>query len=333
MAILPCGNLTASYAALSSQLAVAGFDGAAIEAARSAFNMTPRGPQPRFYAAPPWRLPPGSVRVLALPLADPVLSPTGELVRLVVHTARIVETALPDGWLAWRAPTSTLHATLFHPGISPGLIGRRAPGEAKPTAPTADELSRELVAVGALAAQVGGSEGMELVAERVVMTPGGVLLLLLSPGSGCSADGAYNAVERLRDAAGAAFPRAGSKQVRKLIHVSLLRLVRIPPGLPAHQLRVVADRIAALCQVCTDRLRGARVTLRGLVYSVEAQIMTLEGEKHAIPFGPPRSGQHPVLRGRDWAAAEAARRAQRRSLITHAPQRAQGVGRQPAAPG
>lgn len=321
---LPCGNLTASYEALSLELLAGGFDGAVIELARSSFNWTSRGPQPRYYSAPPWRLPPGSVRVMALPLADPVLSPAGELARLAAHASRIIEAALPDGWLTWRPPTSTLHATLFHPGVSPGLIGRWSPGKARPPAPTGGELAHELVAVAALAAQAAvgpNSHSIELVAERLVMTSGGVLLLLLSPASGCGVDGASNAVEMLRDAAAAAFPRAGSKQVRKLIHVSLLRLVHIPPA--ATDSRQVAHRISALCRVWTERMRGVRVTLQGLVYTVEAQIMTLVGQKYALrfgssgPVGPGTSGR----RG-EAVAEEAGRAAQRRSLLLHAPQRA-----------
>lgn len=294
-----CTNLSAAYALLASQLRSTGLVREEIEASSRAFSFGTARPQPNFYADAPWRLPSAAVRVLALPLADPLLAQSKELPRLLARAARAVEAALPRGSIAWTQPTATLHATIFHPGMSPGSLTPATATIAPARAPSPTDLARELEKLRQIAAMGADGRGnlIDLVVDRIVMSSGGVLLVLLAPAEGCGADGVSNAVERMRAAASAAFPDAGRKQAKLLIHSSVLRLIRLPRDISADELRDTAKRIGVVCEHWAGRLQGARVAIRGLLYVVEEQIMTLAGEQHKLWFGSTRTFEQDGMQG------------------------------------
>ena len=250
--------LDSKYSSMASQLLATGFDSAALARASQLFAREP--PTPRQYGDPPWSLPVHAIRVLALPLSDEVLNdaPTRRIASLVLHAARDVAAALPPGsrsWLPLRA--SGLHATLFHPGLSPqfdtqgrlcdlplpvppaGCWQRTGLGAGSPSD---TELSHEFRTVRRLAASVPSSLSFDV--ERLILSSSGVLLLLLRPrlpasalaAPATSAEGpgrrheALLCTEAFRAAAARAFPRAARKQTSGLVHVSLLRVLSLPPA-------------------------------------------------------------------------------------------------------
>ncbi len=241
---------------MAAQLSTNGFDAAALQRASQLFAHEP--PTPRRYGDPPWSLPLHAIRVLALPLSDDVLNdaPTRRLASLALHAARDVAAALPPGSRMWLPPrVSGLHATLFHPGLSPqfdtkgrlcdlplpvppaGCWQRTGLGAGSPSDA---ELGHEFRAARRLAASVPMSLSFDV--ERLILSPSGVMLLLLRPrlpsssaAATAAAEGASRrnaetpaCVEALRAAAAAAFPRAARKQTAGLVHVSLLRVLSLP---------------------------------------------------------------------------------------------------------
>ena len=271
-----CRSLTEAGAALAAQLPAEGFDTSAIADAGHAFDFSKATPWPRLYAAPPWSLPDGAVRVLALPLSGALTTKTSRLTMMAQRAALAVTAALPAGATVWAQPTDTLHATLWHPGVPPGQLGRL-------TRPVRGEnlsqLRREREIARSLVLQHGPRD-LTLVAERLLMTRSGVLLLLLRPADGCTANGSH-AVSRLRGAFADAFPVVG-QQPGNLIHVSLLRLLQLPAQ-GANSAATVRRLVSTLAEL-NRRLYGERVTLRGVLYSVERRIMTLEGAHHQLWF-------------------------------------------------
>lgn len=250
--------LDSKYSSMASQLLATGFDSAALARASQLFAREP--PTPRQYGDPPWSLPVHAIRVLALPLSDEVLNdaPTRRIASLVLHAARDVAAALPPGSRSWLPlHASGLHATLFHPGLSPqfdtqgrlcdlplpvppaGCWQRTGLGAGSPSD---TELSHEFRTVRRLAASVPSSLSFDV--ERLILSSSGVLLLLLRPrlpasalaAPATSAEGpgrrheALLCTEAFRAAAARAFPRAARKQTSGLVHVSLLRVLSLPPA-------------------------------------------------------------------------------------------------------
>ena len=81
-------------------------------------------------------------------------------------------------------------------------------------------------------------------------------------------------IDSLRAAAAKLFPDAATKQAKGVLHVSLLRILSLPTG--QYGPSAAAARVAhAVCERWSAQLRGARVSMRGLVYVREEQIITL----------------------------------------------------------
>ena len=65
-----------------------------------------------------------------------------------------------------------------------------------------------------------------------------------------------------------------TEQAKGVLHVSLLRILALPSG--QYGPSAAAARVAhAVCERWSAQLRGARVSMRGLVYVREEQIITL----------------------------------------------------------
>ena len=194
-------NLTAlmsKYTTLANMLPSKGFDARALEAASRLFaGGDTSSPTPRRYADSPWSLPANAIRVLALPLSDDALTDaeTRSVASFAMQAARDVARALPPGARFWLPPSEAgLHATLFHPGLSPQFdtTGRlcHLPLPIPPQgcwqraglgagSPSDSELGHELRAASVLASSVPTSLSFDV--DRFVMTASGVLLLLLRP--------------------------------------------------------------------------------------------------------------------------------------------------------
>ena len=275
------GDLRHRYAELASQIRTRGFNEAAIAAAAQSFTGTP--PRPRRYSDAPWALPANAVRVLALPIDDPVLSdaPTRQLADIALRAAENLSRLLPGGTSVWLPAAGTLHSTLFHPGVSPADAKHHAGLES----PSVDELHDELRAARKLAHDVSFAN-LSFTVDRLAMTSSGVLLLLLRPtpvGERTAAAAVPACIESLRATAAALFPRAAVKQTSGLVHVSLLRIVSLPRT--AFGNSSVATAIGDAIERWSRRLQGRRATMRGLLYVRETQIMTLEGNWYRLPFG------------------------------------------------
>ena len=285
-------QLTAKYTGLAAQLHVRGFDATAIAASARNFDQG----QPRQYASPPWRLPPDAIRVIALPLGDETCTDTQtrRLARDTLRAARDVASILPSGSKFWLPELEHLHATVFHPGLSPQFdtqgrmcslplplppagCWQRAPLGAG--SPNDTELRQELRRARQIAASVPGS--LNLVVDRVTMTSSGVMLLLLRPRS----PDVRACVATLRAAAASAFPYAARVQTSGLVHVSLLRVLSLPAEEYGSNTSAAALAIVEATRRWSQRLRGEPVHVRGLLYVRERQIMTLEGETHRLRFG------------------------------------------------
>jgi hypothetical protein len=285
-------ELLAKHTELAEQLHRRGLDEVAIR--RAARHNFVDG-RPRRYEE--WSLPPGAVRVLALALDDAELAdPASRAVgRMALTAAASIAAVLPSGAEAWLQPSGTVHTTIFHPGVSPTSESTEEANRAVPT-PTATELAVELRNVRWLASRrFRGAHNVSLIVDRLALTSSGVLLLLLLPAPS-SAGGVC--VSALRAAAAAAFPRAPSKQTRGLIHASLLRIVSLGAATTSHAVGSPMANgtraVAAAVQEWSARLRGLRVTLHGLLYVRERQIMSLEGEWTRIRFGEDRHPERTV---------------------------------------
>ena len=329
LCVLNATAIDAKYTSLAAQLPSRGFDAAALQASSRLFDDA-EPPVPRRYSEPPWSLPSNAIRVLALPLSDDQLSdaPTRRLAQLAMHAARDVASALPERSRLWLPPrASGLHATLFHPGLSPQFdtLGKlcNLPLPVPPAgcwqraglgagSPSDGELGHEFRAARRLAASMPSSLSFDV--DRLVVTSSGVMLLLLRPrlqgrahasssgggsgGSSRSGEGAKAAcVESLRAAAAAAFPRAARRQTSGLVHVSLLRVLSLPSPEAFGANSSAALAVLAVLERWNAKLRGLRlhVTARGMLYVRETQIMTLEGERFRMHFGAKSSSLGDVL--------------------------------------
>ena len=270
--------LQAKYVTLSAAFATSGFD----EAALSKGSLSFIDGRPRRYAEPPWSLPPDAVRVLALPLDDSALTdaPGRRVGALALQAAEEVSSLLPRGAKTWLPSAGRLHVTVFHPGVYPPSLGDGS--QLQRQSVDAHRLRREVDAARKIVASV--PVNLSLVVDRLVMTPSGVLLLLLRP----EHDGESACVESLRAACTSAFPGAARKQTSGLLHVSLLRTLSLPrnPWSPPYGANSsLARGVSSLVDRWSARLRGERAGIGGLLYVRESQIMTLEGEVHRLRFG------------------------------------------------
>lgn len=280
--------LVTKYKGLASDLLRSGFDGKAARSrssldeeallrSRQSFVISDGNIRPRRYAEAPWSLPPRAVRLVAFRVSDDERvsdANTSRVARLAMAAGREMLAILPSGAEAWLPPDSSLHATLFHPGLDPGTSASSLP-PALAAGPSPASLRNELATLRRLAGALPAS--LTFAVDRVVLTRSGVMLLLLKPtlpfgfiaaghhaSSGSSSRYASTSacVESLRGALAAALPNATSKQTSGLVHVSLLRLVGLPAGfLMSHtSLATFARSAAALCEKWSARLSGMRVT-------------------------------------------------------------------------
>ena len=81
---------------------------------------------------------------------------------------------LPAGTTSWMPELSSLHATIFHPGLAPGTAA-----SPRLVAPSAQALDRELHTARRFASSVPAN--LTLVVDRLTVSPSGVMLLLLRP--------------------------------------------------------------------------------------------------------------------------------------------------------
>eukprot|EP00310_Coccolithus_braarudii_P017276 CAMPEP_0183339448 /NCGR_PEP_ID=MMETSP0164_2-20130417/6369_1 /TAXON_ID=221442 /ORGANISM="Coccolithus pelagicus ssp braarudi, Strain PLY182g" /LENGTH=280 /DNA_ID=CAMNT_0025509439 /DNA_START=14 /DNA_END=856 /DNA_ORIENTATION=+ len=258
------------YAAMAAQLADEGFNPAAVEKARDMFRFPPPNgtPQPRMYDDKPWELPFPAVRVLAVPIGCTDLAEHGaglEIARLAMDAAAAVVAELPQGSEFYLQEKGTMHCTVFHPS---------SPHQPSPL--DAAGLEQEMSVISALVGSLDGP--MQLQVERIVMTPGGVMLLLLHDIS------EVEKMDPLREALPETVPHSPAKQVSVIIHASLLRLLRLPT-LDAAALADVSNRVAAVCEKWTSQLKGRTLELGGLLFVSERRIIALDGEWQILNFG------------------------------------------------
>ena len=168
--------LQARYEELASQLPQRGFEETALRQARESFALGADGSwRPRRYDEAPWALPPYAVRVLALTISDAQLNGAARSIGdLALQAAADLVRQLPAGAKSWMPELSSLHATIFHPGLAPGTAG-----SPRLVAPSAQALDRELHTARRFASSVPAN--LSLVVDRLTVTPSGVMLLLLRP--------------------------------------------------------------------------------------------------------------------------------------------------------
>ena len=108
-------------------------------------------------------------------------------------------------------------------------------------------------------------------------------------------------IDSLRAAAAKLFPDAATKQAKGVLHVSLLRILSLPTG--QYGPSAAAARVAhAVCERWSAQLRGARVSMRGLVYVREEQIITLRYlVVSPLPYQHPFASHHRLRSSRSGA--------------------------------
>ena len=202
--------LQARYQELAAQLPQRGFEESALQHARESFALGADGSwRPRRYDEAPWSLPPNAVRVLALSISDAQLNGASRSVgEAALRAAADLVRQLPAGTKSWMPELSSLHATIFHPGLAPGTAG-----SPRLVAPSAQALDRELHTARRFASSVPAN--LTLVVDRLTVSPSGVMLLLLRPAH----DGGRVCIDSLRAAAAKLFPDAATKQARVRIRV------------------------------------------------------------------------------------------------------------------
>ena len=277
----------ANHVALASQLRIRGFDRSFDQSKMADFD-SKHGfvVEPRRYSDAPWSLPPNAVRAIVMPLDDPHLAYSdAKAVSKLAHAAQAeLHEALPIKSRAWRQPPGTLHLTIYHPGLSPQMLGRGASSKGL-SSPSAEALAMELKTARRLANGIPSS-GVSLAVDRLALTSSGTLLLLLRPNAAPGGSSAA-CVRSIRSAAASAFPYAAThKQTGGLIHASLLRIVFLPDA----ERNATAAKAQRIVDRWSARMRGMRLTLKGLVYVKERQIMSLDGEWHRLRFGGAEGG-------------------------------------------
>ena len=164
--------------------------------------------------------------------------------------------ALPPGYRVHRNPPASYHVSVFHTG---------QPSEFRPK--SADAVAEEVAVATAL---VAATAPVKVVVDRLVLAASGVLLLLLTaPGGGPSP------VDDLRRRCRAAWPDAPAKQTTYVMHVSLCRILEIPPATQGKALlleewALVMEGVEKL----SENLRDMRATLRTVWHVCERMQMT-----------------------------------------------------------
>ena len=89
--------------------------------------------------------------------------------------------------------------------------------------------------------------------------------------------------------------QAHAQRTTQLVHVSLLRLLSLPP---AANRTAAARAVADVVDRWSARLRGVRGVVRGLRYVREEQIITLAGRSSWLPFSARNNATGRARRGR-----------------------------------
>jgi hypothetical protein len=114
--------------------------------------------------------------------------------------------------------------------------------------------------------------------DRVTMTSGGVLLLLLRPPAWKACEQPHE-VDQLRANLSAAMPRGSAAS--NIMHVSLLRLLALPDAQYARRARAVRRVVES----ATAELAGYRFNTTKLLFVYERQCLTLNGTWNWVALG------------------------------------------------
>jgi len=291
------------YAAMAGQLAAGGFDKLSVAAAADNFVRGADGSLvPKHYDMPPWELQYPAVRLhcfvfsrfdatssaLSVRTFERGISDPGSVGPRAVAFAAQVKVKLQScqglstGALqVYTQALDDLHITLFHPSAPsqprPFASGERLRAE--------EELSRQLVAsFGADRRRAhGASDGLaevELVVDRILMTPGGVLLLVFQPKDSSLRPSEAAPLDHFRAKLRTSFPDASPKQTKNIYHASILRMVGEAPDIET------AKEVAEMCEQFSARLKGTSVWFNAVTYVRELGIIALEGERVLLPLDP-----------------------------------------------
>lgn len=170
--------------------------------------------------------------------------------------------ALPPGYRVHQNPPASYHSTVFHTG---------QPTEFRPK--SNEEIAEEVALAREL---VSATPAIPVAVHRLVLASSGVLLVLLS-----APDGGVSPTDDLRVRCRAAWPDAPAKQASYVMHVSLCRILEMPPPpeesgasasseSPSEAWRRVMERVETL----SEGLKGLRATLRTVWHVEEKMQMT-----------------------------------------------------------
>ncbi|WIA44262.1 hypothetical protein OEZ86_010565 [Tetradesmus obliquus] len=283
------------YASMAAAFSAGGLDLDAIAETAAWFEMGPPAPWPRRYSSfLPHPLPPGSVRLVVVPLADncPRLASTA------AAAAADILGLLPPGCTVFSNARQNLHITVFHfshpadtrpdaldacSGLEHCLAAQQGPAAAQQQGSHLQQQQQQL----------GPTPPFMLQFEQVLLARSGVLLLTWSDPSG--------ALARLRSTLHSSFPGACSKQ-SSIIHTSLFRILGTPAssadgavkqsqqqtsqqggcaaGAPLSDAAVAS--ISAACERWTRQLRGARLAVSSLWWVAEEEFSSIQGQRLAL---------------------------------------------------
>ncbi|WIA23749.1 hypothetical protein OEZ85_000427 [Tetradesmus obliquus] len=285
------------YASMAAAFSAGGLDLDAIAETAAWFEMGPPAPWPRRYSSfLPHPLPPGSVRLVVVPLADncPRLASTA------AAAAADILGLLPPGRKVFSNARQNLHITVFHfshpadtrpdsldacSGLAHCLAAQQGPAAAQQQGSHLQQQQQQQ--------QLGrgdASPPFTLQFERGLLARSGVLLLTWSDPSG--------ALARLRSTLHSSFPGACSKQ-SSIIHTSLFRILGTPAsspdgaGRPSQQQTseqevsaagaplsdAAIQSISAACERWTQQLRGTRLAVSSLWWVAEEEFSSIQGQR------------------------------------------------------
>lgn len=250
----------------------------AVEAMRQYFENLegPGEAVPLDYDRFPVPLPPGAVRLGVIFFQEC----NRRLAELVWQAAQEVLRALPPGSSAHANKPSHYHITVYMTSqphtlrpdpFDPASGGLKLDGtpqeQAESARPDPQRLTQEIEAFRVAAA---GTDAPRFEVHRLVMADSGTLLL-------CSVDHTAN-LAQLRKRLRHAFPGGPPKQ-STIVHASIARLLT-----PKQLTREQIDRVQAVCDAWSERLRGMRFDPDRLYHIQERTFTTVEGPRIPLPF-------------------------------------------------
>lgn len=270
--------LAAVYDDMAEKFVQHGLNLPAVEAMRQYFRNLegPGDPEPLEYDAFPVPLPPGAVRLGVIFFQEC----NAQLAEMVQQAAQEVLSVLPEGCRAHANKPSHYHITVymasqphtlrpdpFDPRDGGLKLGGSPQEQAESARPSPATLAREVDAFRAAAASTAGPE---LEVHRLLMADSGTLLL-------CSVDRSGN-LAKLRKKLRQAFMGGPPKQPT-IVHASIARLLS-----PQQLTREQIDRIQAVCDAWSERLRGLRFSVERGYHIQEHTFTTVEGPRVPLPF-------------------------------------------------